>query len=167
MVHVCDSKYSAACTRSNVVRASLGKHCTLIASSSHNCAPWCKVDMCVDTTKVSTQHRDHHPASEVRKQVCHSTGRGVGGGHLLPITSQIGVLSVWVWSQLLPISHFGLKAQVYSVCDKIKLVGVLLKNSVIDTDQFVCRVCHAHLKQLRRTLKEKASGAWHAVSCEL
>ncbi len=136
MVHVCDSKYSAACTRSHVVRASLGKHCTLIASSSHNCAPWCQVDMCVDTTR-------------------------------LPITSQIGVLSVWVWSQLLPISHFGLKAQVYSVCDKIKLVGVLLKNSVIDTDQFVCRVCHAHLKQLRRTPKKKASGAWHAVSCEL
>jgi len=34
-----------------------------------------------------------------------------------------------VWSQLLPISHPGLKALVNVVCDKIRLVEVLLEKS--------------------------------------
>ncbi len=43
------------------------------------------------------------------------------------IFTSFSTLQSGVWSTLCLISHLGMKAQVYVVCDKTKLVGVLFE----------------------------------------
>jgi len=82
-------------------------HWKLSGSSEHKAVPHCDIGFAVLKIEVKGQN-----------------GRASPGQ---PLFLSFSTLQSGVWSQLWLIRHPGLKAQVYVVCNKTKLVGILLE----------------------------------------